>query len=747
MSDDLLESLDMSNMTEEEKKAALEIEARAKELERATSGQREFKQLGVKIIIAVAACYSIFQIYNVFGGLTALRQRAIHLVFAIIICMVKFSANRNMGANKEPWMPYAFLGIGFWTAIVLMVKGDLTKAGLLGVILFFVIFGALFVSRIFTAKWRLNKGDSHETTVLWYDFVIIAFGIVGCLYIAIFADDILQRAGIVLVRDQIIGFFLILVVLETTRRSVGLVLMWIGLFMIFYSLGNKAPIIGPIVDLLPFWNSDFIFWHPGFSVGMVIRHFILTDSGLWSTPLGVSASYIALFLLLGSALHASGLAELLLKVARGIFGTMVGGPAKMAVVASSMFAMISGSSTSNVATTGIVTIPLMKKTGIPPHLAGAVEASASMGGQITPPVMGAVAFIMAEFLGTSYLKVAIAAALPAALYYTAVYSMIHFESHRIGAIGLKKSEIPPWKRDAVVHSYLYSPVVVLVAMLILGWTPMMASLCSFILCCVLAMIRKQTRLNLKKFTQVLSSAGQTLTVVAIPSAIAGFVVGTATLTGLTNNMTKLLEVLAKDNLLITLIVTMIMSLILGMGVPTVANYILMTIMTVPIMLKAGVDPMAAHLFCFHFGIMSELTPPVAITSYTASAIAGAKFWPTAFSAVRLAAVAYIVPYLFVYNTALLLGQHPFHVSDIMTVLTALFGSVVFGSVMAGYQKRKLYMWERFVLAGSALCMISPKLSFSALGVLIFAAMLVWQFIYTKPPKGYKKLIIDPTVDH
>ncbi len=731
MSDDLLENLDTSKMTEEEKKEALEIEARAKELERATSGQREFTEMGIKIVAAVAACYSIFQIYNVFGGLTALRQRAIHLAFAIIICMVKFSANKNKGANKEPWLPYIFLGVGIWTSAILILHTKALQAA--GLISFVVIFAALFVSRMFTAKWRLNKGDSHETSVLWYDFILMAFGLIGCGYIAIFADDILQRAGIVTIADQIIGFFLVLVVLETTRRSIGHVLMWIGLFMLVYCrFGFVFP---------------GVFWHPGFDVSMIIRHFILTDSGLWSTPLGVSASYIALFLLLGAALHASGLADLLLKVARGIFGAMVGGPAKMAVVASSMFAMISGSSTSNVATTGVVTIPLMKKTGIPAHLAGAIEASASMGGQITPPVMGAVAFIMAEFLGTSYLKVALAAALPAALYYTSVYSMIHFESHRIGAIGLKKSEIPPWKRDALTRGYLFAPVVLLVVMLIMGYTPMMASLWSFILCIALAMLRKETRLNPKKFTQVLSSAGQTLTVVAIPSAIAGFVVGTATLTGLTPRMSAFLAMIAQDNLLVTLIITQVMCLVLGMGVPTVANYILMTILTVPIMLRAGVEPMAAHLFCFHFGIMSELTPPVAITSYTASAIAGAKFWPTAFSAVRLAAVAYIVPYFFVYNTSLLLGQHPFHAGDILTVLSAIFGSIVFGSVMAGYQKRKLYMIERFILAGSGLCMISPNIKFTTIGVLIFAGMLAWQFIYTKTPKNYKKIIIDPSKDY
>ena len=471
---------------------------------------------------------------------------------------------------------------------------------------------------------------------------------------------------------------------------------------------------------------------------MMIRHFILTDSGLWSSPLGVCASYIAAFLLLGASLHASGLAEVMLKTAKGIFGTMVGGPAKMTVIASTMFSLISGSSTSNVATTGPVTIPLMKKTGIPGHFAAGIEASSSMGGQITPPIMGAVAFIMAEFLGVPYLDVALAATLPAVLYYTSVYAMIHFESHRIGAYGLHKSEIPPWKRYAVTRSYLGSPLVVLIAMLLMGWTPSMAAFWAFILCLTLSMLRKETRLNPKRFWKVLSTAGQTLTIVAIPSAVAGFVVGTATLTGLTPKLAAALAVIAQDNFLITLILTQLMCLAIGMGVPTVANYILMSIITIPIMINAGVEPMAAHLFCFHFGIMSEITPPVAITSYTAAAIGGANFWATTFAATRLAAVAYIVPYFFVYNTTLLLGQHPFHPKLILVVITAIFGTVVFGSVMAGYQKRKLYWWERIIIGVSGAFLINPALHFTFIGLVLFLVMLAWQFIYKKEPKGYVK---------
>ncbi len=724
MSDDLLSNLDFSKMTEAEIAEAKAIEERAKELEKATSGHRAYGALGLRVIAAIAIVYGIFHLYTGAAGMyTALRQRSIHLVFALLICLIKFSANRNKDDKSEPWIPYILIGIGLWTTLYLILES--MKARTYGVLIsaMVVIAAALFVARIFTKRSRIKAANQVEKRMYWYDFVFIAVAIIACGYIAINTDVILNRAGIVKTIDQILGFALLLTVLEATRRSIGHVLMVIGVLMLVYCrFGFVFP---------------GVFWHPGFQLSMIIRHFILTDSGLWSTPLGVSSSYISLFLLLGAALHATGLADVLLKIAKGIFGAMVGGPAKMAVVASSMFAMISGSSTSNVATTGIITIPLMKKTGLPPQLAGAIEAAASMGGQITPPVMGAVAFIMAEFLGISYVTVIMAAALPAALYYTAVFSMVHFEAHKIGAYGLDKSEIPEWKKDALQRGYLFLPVIVLVTMLIQGYTPMRASFNSFWLAIILSMFRKETRLDLKKFLGVIDSAGQTLTVVAIPSAIAGFVVGTATLTGLTPALSSFLAMLAQDKLLYTLIITQVMCLVLGMGVPTVANYILMTIMTVPVMINSGVPPLAAHLFCFHFGIMSELTPPVAITSYTASAIAGAPFWPTAGNAVRLAAVAYIVPYIFVFNTSLLLGQAPFTIKTVFTIITAVMGAVAFGTAMAGFIKRRMYLIEQVILAVGAVCIILPQILPVLIGFAIIGGIVAMQFIYKKNPKHYK----------
>ncbi len=703
------------------------IQKTSDKLEKQITGYRTLDKKWLLTISVIAIMFGLFHLYTaMFGMYTAMRQRSVHLCFALLICFLKFSANRNSGSNKEPWGPYFFIGVGLNMSIFLFFYvNKITATLMLHLSYFILITAGLVAARHFTKKKRKSHNEDIEHRLYWYDFVFIFISIIGCWYIAIYTDTIVMRAGIVTLPDQIFGVWTILCVLEATRRSIGRVLMSIGIFLFIYC--KFGFLVGGV------------FYHPGFNISMIIRHFYLLDIGLWSTPIGVSSTYIAMFLLFGAALHATGLAELLLKMAKGGFGTMVGGPAKMAVVASSMFAMLSGSSTSNVATTGIITIPLMKRTGIPPALAGATEAAASLGGQVTPPVMGSAAFIMAEFLGVSYLKIVVAAILPAALYYISVFTMIHFESCKIGAVGLPKSEIPVgWKMEALKKSYLFIPVIILVGMLIRGYSALAAPFYAFVAAIVLSMLNKNTRLNIKKFLNILDQAGQTLTVVAIPCAAAGFVVGTASLTGLTPAVTSLLTGIAQNNLLLTLVLTMLLCIVLGMGVPTTANYILMTIMTVPIMVKVGVEPIAAHLFCFYFGIMSELTPPVAITSYAASAIAGADFWPTAFNAVRLASVAYIVPFIFVYNTSLLIGTQTFTLKVFVVILTASFGALSFAIGMAGYIKRKMFMVERFLICAGAALSIKPGVFSDWIGIIIILFVFAMQWIYKKNPKNFNQ---------
>ena len=715
---------DSSKMTVEQEMKF--IQEKSDKLEKQITGYRTLGKRDTTILIIAAGLFGLFHLYTACAGLfTAMIQRSVHLSFALSICMWKFSANRNSGAKKEPYGPFIFLGLGtFITIFLTFYVKRITAPAPVHLAYAAVIIALCIIAYRLTKKSRIKRNEEVETKVYWYDYLFIALSIMSCWYITIFTNEIVMRQGNVYLIDQIMGVWLLICILEATRRSIGRVLMAIGIIMMIYCrFGFMFP-------------RSNVLWHPGFKVAMIMRHFYLADVGIWSTPIGVSSTYIAMFLLFGAALHATGLADLLLKIAKGVFGSMVGGPAKMAVVASSMFAMLSGSSTSNVATTGVITIPLMKKTGIPAALAGATEAASSLGGQITPPVMGSAAFIMAEYLGISYLSIVVAAALPAALYYVSVFTMIHFEAHKIGAIGLPKSELPKWKGEAARKCYLFLPVIILVVMLIRGYSALYAPFAAFIAAVLLSMIDKKTRLNFKGLWSIFSNAGQTLTVVAIPCAAAGFVVGTAGLTGLTPALTALLTALSQNNFVLTLVLTMLLCLILGMGVPTTANYILMTIMTVPIMVKVGVMPLAAHLFCFYFGIMSELTPPVAITSYTASAIAGAAFWPTAFNAVRLAAVAYIVPYIFVFNTSLLIGTQPFTVKIFITILTACIGALSFAIGMAGFIRRKMFLIERFLICAGACLAIKPGTVSDWLGLGLIGLMFAMQWIYKKNPKNY-----------
>jgi len=641
------------------------IAKKAEELEISLTGKRVLSDAAQKIVAVIAVTLSVFHLYTGgYGLFTGMRQRSIHLAFALVLCFMRYSSNRNRKGNIQRKIPV-------------------------------------------------------------YDYILSLAAVMSCAYIAINADSILSRAGVVYKIDMFVGAIIFILIIEATRRAVGFVLVVLGSVMLFYC--RFGFLFGGI------------FKHPGFSLKNIVRFMILNDSGVWASPLGVSASYVAMFLLLGAALHKSGVSDVLLTIAKGIFGHMVGGPAKMAVVASSMFAMISGSSSSNVATTGIVTIPLMKRTGLSAELAGAIEASASMGGQITPPVMGAAAFIMAEFLGISYLQVAMAAVLPAVLYYIGVFSMVHFESVKINAKGVPKDEIKPWKMYALKHGYVFLPVILLVAMLINGRTPMSACFFCFWLTIGLSWINKDTRIGLKKLIELLTDAGQTMMFIAIPAALAGIVLGTATLTGLAPSLASFIASISKNNLLLTLIITMFMCLLLGMGVPTIANYILMTILTVPVMIQAGVMPLAAHLFCFHFGIMSDLTPPVAITAFTASAISGGKFWPTAGNAVRLAAVAYIVPYFFVFNPILLLGQQPLSFDVLKVFLMAVIGAYIFGSATAGYQLRKLHIYERILIGVGALLLIHAKTITDIIGlsiiIIVFLIQFVEKYINKKKLKG------------
>ena len=510
----------------------------------------------------------------------------------------------------------------------------------------------------------------------------------------------------------IMGLLLVVLILEGARRVLGNTLVLISTIFILYTIfGKYFP--GALA-------------HRGCSLSTLVRHMILSTEGVFGVALGASASFIFLFCLLGALMAEIKADSVLIDIAVGIFGKGVGGPAKAAVLSSALFGTISGSSLANVTTTGTFTIPLMKKTGYEPEFAGAVEATASTGGQIMPPVMGAAAFIIAEFVGESYLTICIAAALPALLYFIGVFTAVHVKAKASGLKGIPAEELPNVGEVLKKKGYLLLPLVSIVVVLIIGMSPSMAAFIACLMTIALSWVKKETRMGPKRLFVAFANGAKGAVDVMIACAIVGFIIGSFTLSGLGVKMATLVNALSGGKLFFTLLFSALASILLGMGVPTTANYIMMSMITVPAVSLLGVNAIAAHLFCFYFGIVSDLTPPVALAALTGAGIAKAKFWPTAFNATKLGIGAYLVPFFFVYNPILLLGQYPFSFELILAVVTSILGMICVSSGLFKYFWGHLNFLESVIIFAAGLCMVSPNIIFSLVGAAIMVAVIFWQ---------------------
>ena len=425
--------------------------------------------------------------------------------------------------------------------------------------------------------------------------------------------------------------------------------------------------------------------HRGFAWKSIIRHMYLTLEGILGIPISVSSTFVFMFILFGTFLDKTGVGRFFIDLAYSLTGHLKSGPAMTAVVASGFMGSISGSSVANTVTTGAFTIPLMKETGYKPYFAGAVEAAASTGGQIMPPVMGAAAFIMAEFTGIPYVKIIAAAAIPAVLYYFAVGIMVHLEASRLGLKGIPKDGLPKLRNIIKTQGYLLLPLFVIVYFLVKGYTPLLAAfyaICiSVVIAIIATLVKGDKSFGFKEFFSALEQGAKGSIGVACACACAGMVVGVVTLTGLGLRVAELIVTLAQGKLFLTLFFTMIASIILGMGLPTTAKYIVLATMAVPALLKLDVNLMAAHLFILYFGVIADITPPVALAAYAGAGIAGANSMKTGFQAVKLASAAFIVPYIFAYDSSLILVEDvidgnivflPF-ISAIPMILSAIMG--------------------------------------------------------------------------
>lgn len=503
--------------------------------------------------------------------------------------------------------------------------------------------------------------------------------------------------------DYLFGGLLIVLLLEATRRATGWALPIIATLFLVYSFtfGNQP-------------------------VGAILDQTYLTTEGIFGIPLYVSATYVMLFILFGSFVERSGAGQLFMDFALALAGHTAGGPAKVAVLTSALFGTVSGSAVANVMTTGTFTIPLMKRTGYNAGFAGAVEAVASTGGQIMPPIMGAAAFVMAEFLGVSYLTVATFAILPALLYFLAVFMAVHFEARRVGLLGLPKPDLPRLKIVLSERGHLFLPLFLIVGVLLAGYSAAFAALCGIASVIPTTWLRASTRrvFTLSVVVETLADGARNTVIVALACACAGIVVGAITLTGAGLDFTSLVLVLSGDTLLIALILTMMAGILLGMGLPTTPAYIVQVALLVPALVKLGVQVEAAHLFVLYFAVLSAITPPVAMAVYAANGISRASLMDTSWAAVKLGLTGYIIPFMFVFGPSLMLIGDPWTVAQ--TAITATIGVICLAGSLHGYFFfGPASILERVLLMAGAFALIKPGLLTDAMGIgMILLAILI-----------------------
>ncbi|MBX3652096.1 MAG: TRAP transporter permease [Burkholderiales bacterium] len=542
----------------------------------------------------------------------------------------------------------------------------------------------------------------------WWDWILITLSCVTIGYVWINHEHLLSR--FVFVEDPsrtelVLGGIFTLIVLEATRRIIGWALPITAMIFLGYALLVSKTRPEQLIEIM-----------------------YLTTEGIFGSTLGVSAAYVIMFVLFGAFMERTGIGRLFMDFALSLTGHTAGGPGKVAVVSSSLFGTVSGSAVANVLVDGPITIPLMKRTGFRPSFAAAVESVASTGGQIMPPIMGAAAFVMAEFLAVSYFQVAMWAIIPAILYFLAVFCAVHFESKRVGLLGLPRADIPRLGTVMRERGHLFIPLLVILFGLFAGYSAPLCALAGTLSCVPVAMLRKSTRkdINLGTIIGALEEGAKNSVAVALACACAGIIIGVITQTGAAINFTSMVINMAQDLLVLALILTMLAGIILGMGMPTTPAYIVMVSLLVPAIIKLGAIPPAAHMFAFYFAILSAITPPVALAVYAAAGIAKAPLWEAGWTAVRVGAAGFIVPFMFIFEPSLLMIG-AWHVI-LQSFVTASIGTVCLAAGLFGYLTRTALVWERLCLLGAAILLIKPGLVTDLSGAALVLAVLVSQLL-------------------
>lgn len=510
--------------------------------------------------------------------------------------------------------------------------------------------------------------------------------------------------------DFVMGIILTLILLEASRRVIGWALPLTAICFLLYGIFGQ--------------NLPGLIRHTGFSLETIVDQLYLTTEGIFGIPLGVSATYVILFVIFGAFLEESGTGQFFMDFANSVVGGTRGGPGKISCVSSALFGTISGSAVANVMVDGWLTIPLMKRTGFKKDFAAAVEATASTGGQIMPPVMGAAAFVIAEYTGIPYIKICLHAAIPALLYYFALFMAIHFEAGRTGLKGVPREERPQFRSVMLTKGHLFFPLVVIVYFMMMGYTPMYACIYATISVVLIALLRKETRMGITKILKALEFGAKNMLPVAAACACAGIIIGVINLTGLGLKFTSLILFIAGNSLAPALIFTMLAGIILGMGLPTTAAYIVQAALLIPALIKLGVPTIAAHLFVFYFAIISAITPPVAMAVYAAAGISGSNLWRTGLQAVRIGATGFIIPYMFVYGPSLLMIGSMWTI--LTTLLSASLGVIALSAGLMGWLFKVTSLMERGMLIVGAILLINPGLLTDVVGFALFMAVVVIQ---------------------
>jgi TRAP transporter 4TM/12TM fusion protein len=556
-----------------------------------------------------------------------------------------------------------------------------------------------FMSAILFLLYPAAKGRSPWKRPSALDLLLLTLSVGICIWVFIESHEIMLRAGSYQPLDVLVGSVLIFVVLEAGRRSVGWSVPLIAIVFLLYGL------LGPYLpDILA---------HKGYSIKRLSTYISLSTDGIFSIPLGVSAQFIFLFILYGAILRKSGAGKFFTDLAFSLTGWARGGPAKAAVISSCFFGMISGSSVANTVTTGTFTIPLMKRTGYPPQFAGAVEASASTMGQIMPPIMGAGAFIMAEFLGISYFKVCLAAAIPATLSFFAVFMQVHYRAVLLGIQGIPKSELPSLKAALKDGWHHLLSLILLIYLLALDYSPERAVFWAIWAAIGASYLRKHTRISREELINGFKEGAIGTVEVAAACAVAGIIIGTITVTGLGLKFSSLIMDLSMGYLLLALPLTALSCLALGMGVPTTASYIIISSLAVPALIYYGVVAIAAHMFIFYYATRADVTPPVALAAYAGAGIAGANPSRTGYTAFWLGMAGYIIPFMFIYGPELMLIGRP--VEIIWAVITATVGILFLAAAVQRCMYRATRWYEMLLFFAAALLLIKPGMTTDILG--------------------------------